>query len=213
MAPAPLRVGERAVARVVRTGSRLLRQGELQPHFVFIKNGLVMLKQLGLDGVERPVALVGRGTLLGMYGFHRLPAELSAEAVGSVALCQIPFRPLQAALSDAGLGAQALLAQNRKSLAMLLCWSQLTRMPALSDRLASALWLLAHALQARNFRLPSQGVLAELLCVTRESVNRALRKFEQQGVFRRCAGSGVELDMERLATLLNRPAAVSERRL
>lgn len=206
------RLSERRATSGVSThlhgaGTVLLREGQPSQHFVFVKSGLVVLRQTGLDGVDRPIAVTGRGALLGQHAFHGLPSLTTAQALTPVSVCEIPFALLRLYVSSGGHEDLAcLLGYKHQLFAQLLSWGHLTRMPALEQRLAAALHLLAAAQAPLAVQMPSQAALAELLCVTRESVNRVWREFEAAGLVKWSHGRAVDLDRPRLGLMLGQPA-------
>lgn len=198
--PACAERGTEVRGRSWRRGALLLRQGQRPASFLFVKCGLLLLRQLGPDGVERSLGVVGRGHLLGLQGFYGLPAGVSLRAVGPVAVCDIPFARLHAAPAPA-----RLMRYNHRALGALARWGLIMRMPKLGQRMAAALLLLAEAQAPGLVELPNQSQMAELLGVTRESVNRAYRVFEALGALQRPSRTVAALDQGLLRRLLKRP--------
>lgn len=196
------RRGDSIQARSCRAGQALLREGQLQEQLLFVKSGLLALRQTGVDGVERAVAVLGRGAVLGVNSFHGLPSLSSAVALSPVSVCEIPLWLLRFHERSGSAIRPALLRAQYQTLRTLLAWSQLMRMPSLSQRMAAALRLIAQGQAGSAVQLPSQTALAELLCVQRESVNRTWRELAAAGVLRRCGPLAVELDLARLDGLL-----------
>lgn len=194
-----------ARGRSWRRGSLLARQGQRLQAFQFVKCGLLALRQLGPDGAERCVGAVGRGHLLGLQGFYGLPTGLTIQALGSVAVCEIPHALLQRALALRPDAYELLMRYNYRALEALAGWGLIMRMPKLGQRMAAALSLLAQAQPPGQIELPNQSQMAELLGVTRESINRAYRAFEAAGALRRDGRGRAELDLPRLRHLLRRP--------
>ena len=94
---------------------------------------------------------------------------------------------------------------NHRALGALARWGLIMRMPKLGQRMAAALLLLAEGQAPGLVELPNQSQMAELLGVTRESINRAYRVFESLGALRRPTRAMAELDQARLRRLLKRP--------
>lgn len=181
-------------------GAWLVRQGERPQGFLIIKCGLVAARHAGPDGVDRVVGLAGRGFLFGQHASQGLPGVAGLQALDLVTGCELAFELLDA---ETARDAPRLLMQfNRRSMAGLLAWSHVTRLPRLEARLAAALQLLAQTQEPGLLRLPSQAVLAELLGVTRESVSRGLRQLEARGLLSRQGGQAVLLHEAALRKLL-----------
>lgn len=190
-----------AQPRSFARGSRLQREGEPIVVMRFIKSGLLAVRQTGIDGVERAIAVIGPGHLIGQPSGHGLPAVLTIQALTPVSVCEFPFSYLKQLMQ---LSAQDLCQLGRfvrHSVVSLTAWSHLMRMPGLPQRMATALRLIADAQPALATQMPSQIVLAELLCVTRESINRLWKDFEAQGIVQRRHGRAVNLDLPALVRL------------
>jgi CRP-like cAMP-binding protein len=192
-----------ASPRSYRRRALLQREGERSGLLRFVKSGLLGIRQIGLDGVERAIAIIGPGHLIGQPVMQGAGALVSAEALTSVSVCEFSTASLQS-LQDAASPEVACMGRYlRQAIGSLAAWSHLMRMPSLDQRMAAALRLIASAQPPTATLLPSQAILAELLGVTRESVNRLWRDFEQRGLVRRGEGQLVELDLaalERLST-------------
>lgn len=191
------------VPQLHRRNSLLQRSGERPARLAFVKQGLMAIRQSGPDGALQAIALIGPGHLLGQAAAHAMPAVFHVQAVTPVAVCHFPPRLLQH-LAAAG-GPPLPLQHLRLVLGTLADWSRLARLPGLTPRFAMALRLLAAMQPARPLLVPGQGVLAELLGVTRESINRAWRDFEARGIVRHRQGQTVDLDLQRLAALPPHP--------
>jgi CRP-like cAMP-binding protein len=209
-------VGSGAVREI--TGFHTVRAGEMLQHahqvaqrLRFVKTGLVLVRHTGLDGVARPVAIVGSGHLLGQSGLVGRRTLHACQALTDVAVCDTPCDGLkQAGLLTAGF-VQGLAQFNRRAFTALADWSHLARVPDLVVRSALALLLLSRA-QSGGSRMavPAQAVLAELLCVTRESVSRSLRALETAGALVRLGRSQMDLDLEVLRAIAGAVAPSSE---
>lgn len=184
-------------------GSLLLLEGERATTLLFVKSGLLAIRQTGPDGVDRAIAVVGPGFLLGQAP-HK-PSLISAQALVPVSLCELPATLLRRPDPSCSPEPGDLEHYADQSIAALAAWSHLMRMPGLTQRLASALRLIAASQSRLSVQLPSQTLLAELLCVTRESINRVWREFEARGVVSRRHGHAVDLDLCALARLSQQP--------
>lgn len=179
--------------RSFRRGTLALREGERPARCMFVKSGLLVISQTGLDGVARAIAVIGPGALVGFTTAHvRQGALLSARTLTPVSACDMPV----------GVPDRAGLARyTRQAVSTLASWSHLMRIPTLTPRLAAALHLIASSQPGLSTLLPSQAMLAELLCVTRESINRSWREFEALGIVQRGHGHTVALDLPALTRI------------
>ena len=190
-----------ATPRSYRRRALLQREGERNGLLRFVKSGLLGIRQIGLDGVERAIAVIGPGHLIGQPMMQGVTVLVTAEALTSVSVCEFPTASLQALQQSASPDVACLGRYMRQSIVTLAAWSHLMRMPSLDQRMATALRLVASAQPPSATLLPSQSVLAELLGVTRESVNRLWRDFEQRGLVRRGEGQLVHLNLGALERL------------
>ena len=95
--PGPQATACEAAPRSFSRSSVLLREGERSNAFLFVKSGLLAVRQTGLDGVDRAIAVIGPGFLIGQpaaRGALPLLFAATARAFGSA-------RPL----ADLGVGA------------------------------------------------------------------------------------------------------------
>ncbi len=182
--------------------ARLQREGEQIAQLRFVKSGLLVVRQTGIDGVERAIAVIGPGTLIGQPSGYGLPAVLTVQALSPVSVCEFPFALLQRLIQQSAPEMNGVVGHYlRQSMQVLTAWSHLMRMPGLPQRMATALRLIAFSQPPLSTQMPSQAVLAELLCVTRESVNRLWKDFEARGIVRWRHGRTVDLDMQALERL------------
>ncbi len=178
----------------------LLRQGERRQSLFFIKSGIVAVGQHG-SGDERPVALLGPGHLLGFSARHEQGSLVTLRALLPVSLCEIRLAP-----STELAGAAILESLRLRTARSLIAWSGLMRRPALLQRLAAALLLLAQDQNAARIQVPSQSALAEVLCATRESINRCWRDLEERGLLAAREGRTVSIDLAALGRLAAAPS-------
>ena len=150
-----------------------------------IKLGTVMLTRKGPDGVARPVALVGRGHLLGQWGLLDQRTATGAQALSTGRVCELPVAALRGANLQDPVLLNALHASLAHAYARLADWSQVMRLRGLQRQLVATLMLLGEAQGTAVVRLPSQVALASLLNTSRESVARTLRQIEADGFLRR----------------------------
>lgn len=178
--------------------SLLQREGELALRLAFVKQGLMTIRKAGPDGVSHAIAVIGPGHLLGQSASFALPSVFTVQAATPVAVCHFPARLLRE-LAPPQAGTPGLALRHRRMVVQTLAdWSCLARLPGLTQRFETALRLLAALQPARPLLVPGQGVLAELLGVTRESINRAWHEAEARGIVRHRRGQTVDLDLQRL---------------
>lgn len=150
-----------------------------------IKLGTVMLTRSGPDGAHHPVALAGRGHLLGMWGLLDKPTQVGARALSAGRICELPVAALRQTLYQDATQLDALHHQMAHTFARLADWSQVMRLRGLPRQLMATLMLLANEQGSRSVHLPSQVALAALLATSRESVARTLRLLQDNGHLRR----------------------------
>lgn len=171
--------------RDFRKGETLLVEGSSPAVVRTIKLGTVMLTRAGPDRVSRPVALVGRGHLLGMWGLLATTTHVGAQALSAGRVCELPAAALSDALGKEPAMLSALHHQMALTFARLADWGQVMRLRGLPRQLVATLLLLAHEQGTRTAHLPSHVALAAVLSTTRESVARVLRQLEDLGHLRR----------------------------
>ncbi len=190
--------GDLALTRSYRVNACLQREGERAASLKFVKSGLLAVRQTGSEGVERAIAVIGPGNLLGQSAMTAQPSMFTIQALTPVSVCDFST-PVWQELNRPPPGGPAFLARySRQVIRTLADWGGLVRLPGLSQRLALALRLIAEMQPAGSTQLPNQAVMAELLSVTRESINRAWKDFEARGIVRRRHRHAVDLDMAEL---------------
>lgn len=195
------RDSELAVTRNYRVNTRLQREGESASSLKFVKFGLLAVRQTGSEGDERAIAVFGPGNLLGQSAAIAQPSIFTVEALTPVSVCEFAATaPLQE-LRQSATCAAVLNQHTRQVIRTLADWSAVVRIAGLRQRLAQALRLLAEMQPPGQIQLPNQSMLAELLCVTRESINREWKAFEARGLVRRRHRHTVDLDMQALRHL------------
>jgi CRP/FNR family cyclic AMP-dependent transcriptional regulator len=153
-----------------------MQQGQMAQTFKIVKTGSVMVQRSGEDGIERPVALFGAGQSLGTTAMVQLPSSVSVRALTAGRVCEVNIaEAMRRGLVDAEflIGLAQSYAQTNARLAD---WARIVRIRGVAGQLAATLVQLAHVQRSTLVRLPSHAVLAGLLCTTRETIARALRK-------------------------------------
>ena len=96
-----------------------------------IKLGTVMLTRAGPDRVSRPVAMVGRGHLLGMWGLLNKTTLVGAQVLSAGRVCELPISALRHTLDTDPALLDALHHQMAHAFARLADWSQVMRLRGL----------------------------------------------------------------------------------
>lgn len=168
-----------------RKGEILQAEGMEAEAVRTIKLGTVELNRAGPDGVSRPVALVGRGHLMGLLALLGQPTQVGARALSAGRMCELSAAALRHALGADPALQVTLYRQIASTLARLADWGQVMRLRGLPRQLVATLMLLAHEQGTRTVRLPSHVALSQLLRTSRESVARTLGTLEQRGLLKR----------------------------
>lgn len=195
-------VGDALTPTTLRRATAVVAAGEMATQLLFVKGGLVLMRQAGPDGVDRAVGLMGRGTVMGLLAASDAPSVLSLTTVTDVPVCAVSLAVLKAqGLLDGRL--LTLLADSHaKGLGAVAHWGQVVRVRQLAARVASAMWLLAQTQNSVRLQMPGHGVLAELLSVTRESVGRTLGELERQGALQRNGRYHMDVNMPVLMAMV-----------
>lgn len=172
--------------------------------FSFIKTGHVLVRQMGPDGVYRPVALIGQGFLMGAFGFSGYAPKLDAETVGKVSVCELAYADLVSLKPTDASVDRALRRFREHAAQVMISWSHLMRIRSAPQRLAAALNLMRMTHHASRLTLPPHHVLADLLAISRETVSRALDELVAARLVRRISRGVVDVDEAALRAWLQR---------
>lgn len=168
--------------RPFRKSELLQVEGAVADRIAIVKVGSVKATRRGTGSNERPVALFGRGQLIGAYGLLGQRNQVSAKALSAGRLCEIGIADLyRRGVIDRTFLA-CIYATISKSFGHLADWAHVMRVRGIQQQLLGALQLIGKDQGTQLIRLPSHVALAELLSTTRESVARHLRQLEQQGL-------------------------------
>ena len=171
--------------QIFKKGQVLLEEGVVSDSIRIIKLGTVMATRRGPDGVARPVAMLGRGQVLGQYGVFGRTTQVGAVALSTGRVCEVSVADLRRlnALDSHFIDALHLVMAN--AFGRLADWAHIMRLRGLPRQLVATLLLLGAEQGNRVVRLPSHVALAALLSTSRESVARTLRQLEAGGQLRR----------------------------
>lgn len=174
-------------------GDPLLSEGVVSDTLKTIKLGTVMVTRRGPDGVARPVALLGRGHVLGKYAAIGHETQLGGYGLAQGRICEMRVDDLHRlkVIDDDFMA--ALHAVMVRSFGRLADWLQVMRMQGLPRQLLATLLLLCGEQGNRVVRLPGHVALADVLSTSRESIVRTLGILEEAGVLRRVGRWHVEL--------------------
>lgn len=163
----------------------LLQEGEVSEHIKIVKLGTVMCRRRGPDGVQRPVALYGRGHVLGKYALVDHPNALDAVGLSVGRLCLLRVSELKEGHFLPPALLNSLHGVMVRAFGGLADWSQVMRQRGLQRQLHASLQLLGKEQGQRIVRIPSHVALAALLSTTRESVARTMGQLEDAQLVRR----------------------------
>jgi hypothetical protein len=93
-------IGPARRERPFQQGEAVTREGELSRHLRIVKVGWVFLCRTRLDGSARPVAIAGRGAMLGSFSYMRQPNPVSAVTGSSVRACEFGTEQIQSLASN-----------------------------------------------------------------------------------------------------------------
>ena len=184
--------------RRFRKGEVLAREDEQGRTIAIVKAGSVFAQRKGLDGAERLVGLWSRGGVFSLCAFMGQPTQLGVVAASDGVACEIQVEPLRAAAQRCPPLQDRLARTVAHSFGLTAAWSELMRLPGVSNQLAYALLLLAREQQSTMVELPNQKWMAALLGTTRESIARATGALESAGLIRRRDRGVYEFAPERI---------------
>jgi CRP/FNR family cyclic AMP-dependent transcriptional regulator len=167
--------------RPFRKGEAIQPEGKLGGTIAIVKLGAIMMYRKGNLENQLPVALFGRGRLMGALGLLGQANQLSGFALSAGRICEIETEDLYRLGLIDRLFLVNLYASLTQSYGWMADWARVVRVKGVPAQVLAALKLIAHEQGHSSVRLPSHVALAELLATTRESVARALRQLERQG--------------------------------
>lgn len=198
-------LGAQALASLAKTmrpvdlepGQMLFVQGEPGDSVFVVESGRLRLFRTSPGGRERTLAYVQAGDIVGeMAALGKLPRSASAQAAEPSRVWRLDGRALAQAVASDGRAALKLVELLARRLAE--ADQQLEEASGtVAEQLLSLLRRLAAESGDGRLRITQQQ-LAEMLGVTRESVNRGLARLESMGIVRRCSRGSVWVRLEAL---------------
>ncbi|WP_291011940.1 Crp/Fnr family transcriptional regulator [Hydrogenophaga sp.] len=171
--------------RAVGVGELIEKQGDLANFIGVVKVGLLKGLRSNAQNISKPIALFGRGRVVGLSSAYRLPSRLTLVAVTPMRLCEVGSETFERHTLMQG-GLQELLLRSAASkVDCLTDWARLLREESHLQRLCNALRLIAVEEGSQAFRIPSHSDLADLLGSRRETIARNLSTLIRRGFFRK----------------------------
>lgn len=200
------RLAEIAEWRSVQAGAAIARKGDAGSHLFVIHRGHVKVGAGAADGREVTLNLLGPGAVFGEVAFadggERTADIVATEPTELLAFARRSFLPLMQREPAVMQRVLAMLAARIRWVSQSYEDAAFLELPA---RLAKRLLLLAQHFgydtpqgRALAVKLPHKEMAAHMN-VTRESVNRLLQKWRQDGIIERKNGAVVLTDIARLA--------------
>jgi CRP-like cAMP-binding protein len=162
----------------------LMTEGIVSDVIRIIKQGTAIATRLGPNRQKHPVALLGRGDLMGKFGIFDQATQLGVTSVSAGRLCEMRIDDLLKTQPMDPVFIQSLHTAMVRAFGRLADWSQVVQLRGLQRQLVVAL-LLSQEQGNAVIRLPSRVVLAALLSTTRESIARTLNQLAKLGLLRR----------------------------
>lgn len=182
---------------ILQPGQMLFVQGEPGDSVFVVETGCLRLFRTSPNGRERTLAYLRAGEIVGeMAALGRLPRSASAQAAEASRVWRLDGKALAQVVASDGRAALELVELLARRLAE--ADRQLEEASGtVAEQLRSVLQRLAG--QAGDGRLRiTQQQLAEMLGVTRESVNRGLSRLQTMGIVRRRGRGSLWVDLEAL---------------
>ncbi|MBU4182571.1 MAG: Crp/Fnr family transcriptional regulator [Gammaproteobacteria bacterium] len=162
----------------------LLTEGVVSDVIRIIKRGTAMTTRLGPDRQEHPIALLGRGSLMGKFGLFDQAPQLGVTSVSAGRLCELRIDDLQKTRAMDPAFMHSLHTAMVRAFGHLADWSQVVQLRGLPRQLMATLLLLCQEQGNAVIQLPSRAALANLLSTTRGSITRSLHQLAELGVLR-----------------------------
>jgi CRP/FNR family transcriptional regulator, cyclic AMP receptor protein len=171
--------------RTFGKGEMLSRQGDKATHFRLVKLGTVFVCRGTATGAVRPVAIAGRGMVMGLCGYLRQPNQVSIVADTSGRCCELPLETIQSLASNDPNFRENLGKAYSDNFGLIARWAEAVGRRSVTAQVAASLQVLMDDQRSVNVIIPSHTALAQLLGTTRETVARSLAALEADGLLRR----------------------------
>ena len=189
--------------RRVAAGQPVTREGETEQAISIVKLGNVFGYRRGVDGVERPIGIAGRGAIFGLMGWVGKANLVTGVPASQTRVCVVPFQAIRDAVRHHP-AFESRLDESAASIGgLFMQWSEVMRHKNVTRQLGAALLLLARAQHTTHIVVPSHTALAQLLGTTRETVARGLRNLREGGGISSDDGRSITLHEEAMLQLLN----------
>ena len=189
--PAPLREAlyEAAVSLNFSDGQLIQARGDTDPSLTIVKSGAARLGQIGIDGSYAGMAVMGPDQFFGEFTiFGGLPREFDAVAVGPTEIAKISKTRFDRLLDKhRGIRSYFLAFLAQRLHAALTFVDDLRHLP-LNAQVAKTINMMHQAERQNPTVKVTHEELAEILGVTRVSINKALRQLEKDGLISRAYG-------------------------
>lgn len=196
------RLRSTAPVRQYESGQIIAQRGDAPDGFWLIESGSVSIGQFLTEGEFRGVAVIGPGDSWGELAmFSSRPRVVDAIARTRCEVRHIRQSPFDAMMEDHPEAARALLAALSQQLQEMLDIVAGIRRGSASARVAGILATMSEGSDPPARIRISQQELADLLGLTRATVNHALREQEEMGLLRRSYGAIEVVDRDGLADL------------
>jgi len=178
-----------AVSVTYTDGQLIQARGDTNPTLSIVKSGTVRMGQIGLDGGYTGMAVLGPGQFFGEFTiFGGLPREFDAFAVGPTVVEHINGTRFDRLLDKhRGIRSYFLAFLAQRLHAALSFVDDLRQLP-LPARVGKTLHMMHQSDSTSPSIKVTQTELAEMLGVTRVSINKALAELEEEGLLSRAYG-------------------------
>ena len=198
---AHLAAGFRAFGHIRRfgPGQLLFHKDDPAEEIYYLASGKVRAFLLYPDGAEQTICYVEQGYLVGEELMGE-PARriVSADSAGRCVLYALNFRELTALFQQDPAALRELLAIYMGKIELLSNWIYYSRFPRAEARVACFLCDHCHAGEAVSY---TQEQIASVTDMSRVSVSKALKRFEEDGLIEKRYGGVAVKDREALKSI------------